>query len=144
MAPERRPPEAAAAPDPLEPALAERGLRDPRAYYREILKRLKAKDGEAYRAAVAYHDERLKAAMADDVDPVEEWLEYGRYLAELLAPGRTWTVDGTGLAEPYRRPPPRGALVLHLPEGAGERGLVLSAPRRLTAPQRAAFDLLAR
>lgn len=145
MTPKRKSPSEEAAPDPLERALDERGLRDPRVYYRELLKRLKAKDSRAYGTAVAYHDGRLRESLArEDVDAVEEWVEYGRYLAELVAPGRTWSVDPTGLAEPYRGPPAAVALILHLPDAAGERGLVLSAPNSLTPPQKATYDLLAR
>jgi hypothetical protein len=145
MTPQDRSPTESGAPDPLERALDARGLRDPRGYYRELLKKLKAKDSQAYGSAVAYHDERLRAGLdREDVDAVEEWVEYGRYLANLLAPGRTWSVDPTGLAEPYCAPPAADALVLHLPDAAGERGLVLSAPKSLTPPQKATYDLLAR
>lgn len=145
MTPKRRSPTEGGAPDPLERALDARGLRDPRAYYRELLKKLKVKDSEAYGTAVAYHEERLREGLdREDVDAVEEWVEYGRYLAELLAPGRTWSVDPTGLAEPYRRPAAADSLILHLPDRAGDRGLVLSAPKSLTPPQKATYDLLAR
>lgn len=138
-------PEASPTPDPLEAALDDRGLRDPRGYYRELLKKLKARDAEGYRAAVAYHEERLAGGLASaDADAVEEWVEYGRYLAELLTPGRTWSVDPSGLAEPYHRPPAADALILHVPEAPHERGVILSAPKNLTPPQKATYDLLAR
>ncbi len=75
---------------------------------------------------------------------MEEWIEYGRYLADLLSPGRTLAIDPTGLSEPYRRPPPRGALILHLPDLAGLPGRVLCSPATPSAPQRAACDLLTR
>lgn len=145
MTRKRAVPEASPAPDPLEAALDRRGLRDPRPYYRELLKKLKARNAEGYRAAVAYHEERLARELESaDADAVEEWVEYGRYLAELLTPGRTWSVDPSGLAEPYHRPPADGALILHLPEAPHERGLVVSAPKSLTPPQKATYDLLAR
>lgn len=145
MTRKRTSPEAGAEPDPLDVALEARGLRDPRGYYRELLKKLKAKNAQAYGTAVAYHDERLKGGVESaDADVVEEWVEYGRYLAELLTPGRTWSVDPTGLAEPYHRPPAADALILHLPEPPQERGLVLCAPKSLTPPQKATYDLLAR
>lgn len=145
MTPRRSTPETGPAPDALDTELDARGLRDPRGYYRELLKKLKAKNAQAYGSAVAYHDERLKGGLESaDADVVEEWVEYGRYLAELLTPGRTWSVDPTGLAEPYHRPPAADALILHLPEAPLERGLVLSAPKSLTPPQKATYELLAR
>lgn len=132
-------------PDPLEAAFAERALRDPRDGYRRMLRELKAKDAAAYRAAVTYHDEKLKPRLGGaDADPIEEWVEYGRYIAELLAPGRTFTIDPTGRADPYRRPPPPDALVLHIPDPAGACGRVLCAPVEPSAPQQATCELLAR
>ncbi|MBI4513587.1 MAG: hypothetical protein HY702_05695 [Gemmatimonadetes bacterium] len=135
----------APAPDPLEAALDELALRDPRPTYRGLLKKLKARNAAAYEAAVAYHEEKLKRqAVAAAGELVEEWIEYGRYIAELCAPGRTVLIDPTGLAEPYRRPIPPQRLVLHLPEGGAEPGVILLAPESPTPPQRAACDLLAR
>lgn len=132
------------APDRLAAALDELALRDPRPTYRALLKRLKAKNSAAYQAAFAYHEERLKTPAAAGSELVEDWIEYGRYIAELCAPGRTVLIDPTGLAEPYRRPIPPGRLILHLPEGGAEPGVVLLAPESPTPPQRAACDLLAR
>jgi hypothetical protein len=128
-------------PDPLAQAFAERGLEDPRPLYRGMLKQVRVRDPQAYEAAVAYHEERLRG-LAPGPDAVDEWVEYGRYLADLLAPGRAFTVDPTGRAEPYRRTAEPGALVLHVPDRTADPARVLCAPLRPTAPQRATCALL--
>lgn len=127
----------------LEEALAREGARDPREFYRQRLRELKQANSEGYAKAVAYYRDTLIPDVASGAAaPLEAWTEYGRRLAQSLAPGRTVAVDGTGRAHPYEAPAPRGHLVLHLPEGKGGRALVVGLPAELTAAQRATYDVL--
>ncbi|MGH7458426.1 MAG: hypothetical protein ACREKN_04980 [Longimicrobiaceae bacterium] len=127
----------------LERALGESGGRDPRDYYRELLKDLKQKDPGAYHEACAYYRDRLTPAVArDDSDPLGEWLEYGRRLAGLLAPGRTVLIDRDGRAANYTATPPRDRMVLHLPEQAGEPALLVGLPPEPSPAQLATYRLL--
>jgi hypothetical protein len=124
-------------------ALATAGARDPREFYRRQLVELKAADAAAYRRALAYYDEVLTPAVArDDSDPVAEWVEYGRHLASLAAPGRTVQIDPAGRASDYARPVPADALVLHLPDRTSARAIVVGIPNELSPAQRASYDLL--
>lgn len=124
-------------------ALQEAGARDPRDFYRTRLRELKEKSPEGYRRALAYYEERLVPAVAqDDTDPLEEWTEYGRVLATLATPGRTVQIDAEGRARDYARPAPRDALVLHLPEHTGHPALVVGIPTELSPAQRASYALL--
>ncbi len=124
-------------------ALERSGARDPRDFYRERLRQLKAERPDAFRRAVAYHDERLIPAVADSAsDPLAEWLEYGRLLAELLAEGETVQVDTSGLAAPYAQPVAGDRLVLHLPRDARRPALLVGLPPELSPAQRATHELL--
>ncbi|MDP9349784.1 MAG: hypothetical protein M3P24_11695 [Gemmatimonadota bacterium] len=127
----------------FEEALKAADARDPRDFYRARLRELKERSPESYRRAVAYYEERLIPAVADEAsDPLAEWLEYGRVLVSLTAPGRTVQIDPTGRSRDYARPVPADALVLHLPEGAGQAALVLGLPAKLSPAQRASYELL--
>jgi hypothetical protein len=131
----------AAADKALEAALAEAGARDPREFYRERLRELKRADAGAYETAVAYYRDTLIPRVAGgDCDPLDEWTEYGRRLASALAPGRTVSVDDTGLAREYEGPA-RDHLVLHIPDGKG-RALLVGLPTKLSPAQRATYDVL--
>lgn len=126
----------------LEKALREEGARDPREFYRERLRELKQANPEGYAEAVAYYRDTLIPRVASgEGDPLADWTEYGRRLAEASAPGRTVAVDGTGRAAPYAAPAPRDRLVLHLPDQGG-RALVVGIPAELTPAQRATYDVL--
>lgn len=127
----------------LEAALDEMGARDPREFYRERLRELKESDPSAYETAVRHYREVLVTAIAEDgEDPLEAWMEYGRTLAELRAPGRTVRVDGTGRAREWERPVGTGDLVLHVPRTGREPALLVGLPAELTAAQRATYDWL--
>jgi hypothetical protein len=129
----------------FERALADAGARDPREFYRNQLRDLKARDEGAYRRALAYFQERLIPAVADEAnDPLEEWVEYGRVLATLAMPGRTVQIDATGRAADYARPVPPDVLVLHLPERTSEKAIVVGLPAKMSPAQRASYDLLVR
>lgn len=127
----------------LEDALAQEGARDPREFYRERLRELKQANAEGYQKAVAYYRDTLIPAVAGgEVDALAAWTEYGRRLAESLAPGRTVALDASGKALPYEHPAPRDHLLLHLPEGKGGRALLVGLPAELSPAQRAAYDVL--
>lgn len=124
-------------------ALARTGSRDPREYYRERLRDLRDRDEQAFRRAREYYETRLLPAVArEGSDPLAEWLDYGRLLAELTTPGRAVEIDPTGLAHPYAPPVPTDRLVLHLPTSAREPALLIGLPPTLSPAQRASFDLL--
>lgn len=127
----------------LEAALKEAGARDPREFYRDRLRELKQADAGRYAEAVAYYRDTLIPQVASgEGDPLAAWTEYGRRLAEALAPGRTVSVDGSGRAHPYHAPAPRDRLVLHLPDHKAGRALLVGLPAELTPAQRAAYDVL--
>jgi hypothetical protein len=127
----------------LAEALERTGARDPREFYRERLRELKASDPEGYAAAVAYYRDTLIPEVASgSTDAIPAWTEYGRRLAEALAPGRTMCIDATGRASPYKGPPASDQLVLHLPEGKGARALLIGLPGALSPAQRATYDVL--
>jgi hypothetical protein len=124
-------------------ALAITGARDPREFYRTRLRDLKAQDPEAFRLAVEYHDTRLVPSVAaDGSDPLREWLEYGRFLATLVAQGRTVQIDHSGRASEYAPPVPGDHLVLHLPTDTRQSALAVGLPPKLSPAQRATYDLL--
>lgn len=126
-------------------ALRDTGARDPREFYRERLRELRERDEAAFRRALDYYGTRLIPAVADPgSDPLAEWLEYGRLLAQLTTDGRPVQVDSTGKAHPYAPPVPADHLVLHLPTSAREPALPVGIPPRLSAAQRATYELLVR
>lgn len=127
----------------FEEALKTSGARDPRDFYRKRLKELREQDADAFRRALSYFEERLiPAVAAEGSDPVAEWLEYGRFLAGLVARGTTLQVDPTGLAAPYVPPVPRDHLVIHLPDSSTAKALVVGIPPQMSPAQRATYDLL--
>lgn len=126
----------------LERALEATGARDPREFYRDRLRELKQSDPDGYHVAVAYYKDTLLPQVASgEGDPLAAWTEYGRRLAQALAPGRTVSVDDTGRAHAYQEPA-ADRLVLHLPDDAGERALLVGLPPALTDAQRATYDVL--
>jgi hypothetical protein len=127
----------------LEQVLQETGARDPREFYRERLRELKERDRGGYDEAVRYFEESLIPSIASGAaEPLAAWAEYGRRLAELSTPGRTFSIDPSGRAGPYTSPSAPDALVLHLPHAAGGRALLVGLPRALSEAQRATYDWL--
>lgn len=139
----------------MEPALKERaderfasavaatGAKDPRDYYRDRLRELRARDAKAYARAVDYYENRLLPAVAEEgSDPLTEWMEYGRLLASLTAEGQTTQIDPTGRALPYSPPVPVDHLVLHMPVSSRDAVQVVGLPTRLSPAQRATYELL--
>ncbi len=126
----------------LEKAIADSGARDPRPFYRDRLRDLKKVNSEGYEAAVRYYLETLIPTVASgESDALEAWTEYGRRLADTLAPGRTVAIDETGRARPFKESQP-SHLLLHLPDEKGSRALLVGLPPELTIPQRATYDVL--
>ena len=124
-------------------ALAQTGARDPRDFYRQRLRELRERDEAAFRRALHYYETRLLPAVAaEGSDPLAEWLEYGRVLAQLSRDGRTVQIDPTGKAHPYAPPVPMDHLVLHLPTSVRGPALAVGLPPTLSPAQRAAFELL--
>jgi hypothetical protein len=124
-------------------ALEQTGARDPRDFLRGQMRALKETDAAAFRRATAYYEETLLPAVAaEDSDPLAEWLELARVLAELTTPGRAVQIDATGRSRDYERPVPLDALVLHLPETPSAPAIVLGLPATLSPQQRATYDLL--
>lgn len=127
----------------FEQALQETGARDPRDFYRKRLRELRERSPEAFQRALAYFERKLTPAVAaEGSDPIAEWLEYGRFLAELVATGRTVQIDRSGREHPYAPPVPGDHLVLHLPSSTSEAALVVGLPPELSPAQRATYDLL--
>jgi hypothetical protein len=124
-------------------ALRASGARDPRDFYRDRLRELRARDEAAFQRALQYYEERLiPAVAAEDSSPVAEWLEYGRVLAHLSIEGRTVQIDPSGRAHAYAPPVPPDHLVLHLPTAAREPALLVGLPPQLSPAQRATYALL--
>lgn len=126
----------------LEEALAATGARDPREFYRERLRDLKREDAHGYEQAVEHYKEVLIPEVGSGrADPLEAWTEYGRRLAQALAPGRTVVIDATGRARTWEGPTAK-ELVVHLPEARGGRALLVGLPADLSDAQRATYDVL--
>jgi hypothetical protein len=129
----------------FDEALEREGARDPRDFYRGQLSELRERDREGYGRALAYFQERLIPAVAEETgDPLAEWLEYGCLLANLLVEGAAVQIDPTGRSWPYAPPVPRDHLVLHLPTSTREAAVAVGLPATLSAAQRATYDLLVR
>lgn len=128
----------------LTRALEETGAGDPRVPFRERLRSLRESDERAFQKALDYYENRLVPAVAaDGSDPLGEWLDYGRFLANLAVSGRTVQIDPTGRSRPYERPVALDRLVLHLPTSQRERALPVRIPSRPSPAQLATLRLLA-
>jgi len=127
----------------FQEALDRTGARDPRDFYRQRLRELRERDADAYERAIRYFEDRLIPAVADQAsDPLTEWLEYGRFLAGLVAPGRTVQVDAGGRARDFEAPVGSDRLVLHIPSSTRDAVMVVGLPPQLSPAQRATYDLL--
>jgi len=127
----------------LDEALERDAVLDPRDGYRERLKLLRTRDQDAFEEARRYYEEVLVPRVAaPDSDPILEWFEYGRRLAELEGDGRVVAIDETGKASDYSPPFPRGALILFLPQDPKVSAFALNTPRHLSPAQAANYALL--
>ncbi|HET9986454.1 MAG TPA: hypothetical protein VFQ38_22945 [Longimicrobiales bacterium] len=125
----------------LDQALATQPLADPRDLFRDRLRRLRAEDPPAFSRALDYFERTLVPRVAADAEPLAEWIEYGRFLAELSGRGRLVGVDASGRGRPFT-PPPAAELVLFLPDDPAVPVLPVARPRELSDAQQAAWDLL--
>ena len=127
----------------LEEALARAGLQDPRGFYREWLRALRARDAAAFDEARRHYEETLLPRVAEEgTDAIEEWLDYGRRLAEMSGPGDLVEIDADGRSRVAATPATRDRLILYLPTLPREPARILNLPIRLSAAQRANIDLL--
>jgi hypothetical protein len=129
----------------LDQALAGADIRDPRPGCRDRLRALRAVDADAFSQALAYFETTLVPAIAGGAEPLSEWVDYGRFLAERGGggSGRVLALDASGRARPYE-PPPAGELVLFVPGDTRRPVTPLLEPQTLSAPQQATLDLLVR
>ena len=126
-----------------EAALARHGIRDVQPVYRAILRRLKATDIRLYEEAVERYDSEVRAAVEEGPEnPLLIWVRYGSWLANHVSPGQLVVVDASGRAESSEDAPPLGPLLLHLPDGKGERAVTIAGPVDPSAAQEAARELL--
>lgn len=126
----------------LEAALETAPLRDPRPFYRPALKHLRETDMDGFQRALRYYEDELVPAVAGGADPLPAWADYGSVLARELGPGRAVALDETGRAHPVDALSVEVGMVLHLPDDPASPVLVLRCPRRASAAQHAAYELL--
>lgn len=124
---------------------ADPAVRDPRPFYRPVLKYLRETDPEAFGRALSHYETTLVPAVADGADPLASWLEYGRLLADALGPGETVAVDATGRARSAGEveTDPTPGLALHIPAAGAAPVLILRYPVPSSPHQDAAVELLA-
>ena len=128
----------------FEEALEEHGARDPREFYRTILRELKGGDAQSYQESVEEYERDLLPSIAQGrADPLQAWLGFGLRLASRLHPGRSVEIDASGRASPLEDDASWRTLVLHLPDDRRARAIVVSLPPEPTPAQRATIDLLA-
>ena len=130
-----------AADQALEAAIAETGARDPREFYRERLRELKDANPAGYDESVTYYRATRLPSVAGGAAPLDAWTEYGRRLAQAVAPGRTVSIDETGRAHAWEGPD-ISRLVLHLPDDTASRALLVGLPTSRSPAKRATFDVL--
>lgn len=126
-------------------ALERAGLVDMRPAYRKLLVRLKSSDPAAFEeASRRYRDELEPAIAGGDVDPITVWLEYGMWLADQFADGRTLAIDSSGRARPFDPSTSfdAGTMVLHMPEEDRQPATLLALPSEPSDPQRETAELL--
>jgi len=126
----------------LAARFAELGLDNPREAYRKLLLDLKTRDTAAFEGATTHYHARVLPELGGGADPVATWIEYGRFLGELIGQGSMHAIDASGRASPVQSPLAPGALVVWLMD-AGTRGsFVAVRPRALSAAQAATIGLL--
>lgn len=125
--------------------MKETGARDPREFYRGILKALRENDADGYQEMVdLYQSEVVQPLAQGSRDPLSAWLEFGRTLAERSAPGKLVRVDETGRASPAPQELSWRELLLHVPDDRRTRALPVGIPPEPSRAQRATLDLLVR
>ena len=127
-----------------EEAFADGPFEDPRAAFREKLRRFREEQSQAFAAGLEYFEKTLIPNVAAGGDPIGEWVAYGRRLGELSGQGKTVDIDPTGRARPFDGEFAANSLIVYLPEDTSVEALPVAVPRELSDAQRASFDLLIR
>lgn len=128
----------------LEDRLEATKTEDPRQVYRDHLRALKDQDPSTFAELRAHYATEVEGALTSGhPDPLELWLRYGLVLARALAgDGHAVVIDDTGMATPLEDAPPPGKLTLFLPDGRGQRAVLVALPQDPSGPQQATLDLL--
>jgi hypothetical protein len=126
----------------LAEALARNGQADTRPVYRQRLRQLRESHPAAFERALHHYDDVVLPNLAGDADPIDTWIAYGAWLADLTAVGRLMSIQVGGRAVPFSSPYAPGQLVLHLPEDGQLPALALMFPAAPSSAQQAAYDLL--
>lgn len=125
--------------------LSARRVGDVRPACRQLLKRLRVAEPDAYEAGVRrYEDELIPAIATGTVNPLDGWLAYGRWLADQLYDGRLVSVDETGRSADLDSELPAGAMAIYLAPRDDEPAVLLAAPAAPSEHQAATRDLLCR
>lgn len=122
-------------------AFGQAGIEDNRPVYRQWLRGLRERNPDAFERALRHYEEAVLPALAGGPDPIEVWIGYGVWLAELEGPGRLVEIDARGRARPAQAASADG-LVLFLPEDERVPVLPTRLPATPSAAQRATWDLL--
>jgi len=133
----------AAAEARTDAAIVKGPYEDPRPGLRARLRYLREEQPASFTAALQYYENTLLPVVAAaDSDPLTEWIEYGRRLGDLTAPGKTLEIDETGRARPFRLRAPATGLILHVPDDTSAEALAIAVPREPSEAQRASYALL--
>lgn len=125
----------------MEEALPDRGLRDPRPFYRPVLKHLREHDPDAFARALTHFESVLIPALAEGADPIQGWMDYGLLLAEAVGRGRLLEIDDVGRARPGGGATVAG-LLMYLPDDPSTPALLLRYPTASSPAQDATVELL--
>jgi hypothetical protein len=123
-----------------EMAISTAGWVDFREAYRDRLRWLKDTQPEAFAKALAHYNDILVPNIAEGMDPIAEWIEYGKVLGNLSGAGKVVRIDETGRARDLDDSV--AGLILHLPDDTGVPALALAIPAELSDAQRATLNLL--
>jgi len=127
----------------FEEALNSRGARDPREFYRGLLRDLKEQDRDTYTDTVRRWKEEVIGPLArGEQDPLDAWHRFGLQLATTLHPGRTVMIGPEGRSSPLEGAPDWTRLVLHLPREPRARAVPIAIPQEPSPAQQATLDLL--
>ncbi len=126
----------------LDAAIEEAGQRDPRPFYRIVLRHLRENDEPGFQRALRYFEEELVPAVAGGAAALPAWAEYGLMIGRTLGSGTTVELDPTGRALPVERVVGAVGLVLYIPDAVAAPVLVLRYPQHPSAAQHAAYELL--
>lgn len=128
----------------LQSAADRLNMRDPRQPYRDRLRLLREQHPDAFDRAVEHYETRVLPELAAADDPLDVWMRYGAFLAQLTATGRPWRIDSAGRASSLEPPLAPGDLVLFVPDDTASDVLVMAEPAAPSAAQNATIDLLVR